>query len=140
LRWVLAFVRVLPRCAARALTVASRDRPGAGDVTFAPLSRPPLAERRTDRRDMCSAPQLVDTLEMSLAVPEQLAPVETKIRQRRQLLAEEIGRTAESVTFNVSEARSAPASTAPTYSVAPPGWLATPHGLGRPYTSGRCGR
>ena len=36
---------------------------------------------------------------------EQLAPVETKIRQRRKSLADEIGRAAESVALNVSEAR-----------------------------------
>src|SRR5438477_182322 len=48
---------------------------------------------------------MFDTLEMSLSVLEQLAPIESKIRQRRKSLADEIGRTAESVAFNVSEAR-----------------------------------
>ena len=48
---------------------------------------------------------MFDTLEMSLAVLEQLAPVEIKIRQRRKSLADEIGRAAESVALNVSEAR-----------------------------------
>jgi len=48
---------------------------------------------------------MFDTLEMSLTVLEQLAPVETKIRQRRKSLADEIGRAAESVALNVSEAR-----------------------------------
>ena len=48
---------------------------------------------------------MFDTLEMSLTVLEQLAPMETKIRQRRKSLADEIGRAAESVALNVSEAR-----------------------------------
>jgi four helix bundle protein len=48
---------------------------------------------------------MFDTLEMSLTVLEQLAPVETKIRQRRKSLADEIGRAAESVALNISEAR-----------------------------------
>jgi four helix bundle protein len=48
---------------------------------------------------------MFDTLEMSLTVLEQLAHVETKIRQRRKSLADEIGRAAESVALNVSEAR-----------------------------------
>ena len=46
-----------------------------------------------------------DTLEMSLTVLDQLATVEPKIRQRRKSLADEIGRAAESVALNVSEAR-----------------------------------
>jgi four helix bundle protein len=48
---------------------------------------------------------MLDALEMSLTVLEQLAPVETKIRQRRKSLADEIGRAAESVALNISEAR-----------------------------------
>ena len=48
---------------------------------------------------------MFDTLEMSLTVLEQLAPVETKVRQRRKSLADEIGRAAESIALNVSEAR-----------------------------------
>jgi len=48
---------------------------------------------------------MFDTLEMSLTGLEQLAPVETKIRQRRKSLADEIGCAAESVALNVSEAR-----------------------------------
>ena len=48
---------------------------------------------------------MFDTLEMSLTVLEQLAPMESKIRQRRKSLADEIGRAAESVALNVSEAR-----------------------------------
>ena len=46
-----------------------------------------------------------DTLEMSLAVMEQLAPIETKVRLRRRSLADEIGRAAESTALNVSEGR-----------------------------------
>ena len=46
-----------------------------------------------------------DTLEMSLTVLDQLATVEPKIRQSRKSLADEIGRAAESVALNVSEAR-----------------------------------
>jgi four helix bundle protein len=46
-----------------------------------------------------------ETLEMSLAVLDRLAAVEPKIRQRRKSLADEIGRAAESVALNVSEAR-----------------------------------
>ena len=48
---------------------------------------------------------MFDTLEMSLTVLEQLAPLETKLRQRRKSLADEIGRAAESIALNVSEAR-----------------------------------
>jgi four helix bundle protein len=43
-----------------------------------------------------------DALEMSLVVLEQLAPVEAR---ERKSLADEIGRAAESVALNVSEAR-----------------------------------
>jgi four helix bundle protein len=46
-----------------------------------------------------------DTLEISLTVLDQLATVEPKIRQRRKSLADEIGRAAESIALNVSEAR-----------------------------------
>jgi four helix bundle protein len=46
-----------------------------------------------------------DALEMSLVVLEQLAPVEARVRQKRKSLADEIGRAAESVALNVSEAR-----------------------------------
>jgi four helix bundle protein len=48
---------------------------------------------------------MFDTLEISLSVLEQLTSVETKIRQRRKSLADEIGRAAESVALNISEAR-----------------------------------
>ena len=46
-----------------------------------------------------------DALEMSLVVLEQLAPVEARVRQKRKSLADEIGRAAESVALNISEAR-----------------------------------
>jgi len=46
-----------------------------------------------------------DALEMSLVVLEQLAPVEARVRMKRKSLADEIGRAAESVALNVSEAR-----------------------------------
>ena len=46
-----------------------------------------------------------DTLEMSLTVLDQLATVEPKIRAKRKSLADEIGRAAESIALNVSEAR-----------------------------------
>jgi four helix bundle protein len=46
-----------------------------------------------------------DTLEMSLTVLDRLAAVEPKIRQRRKSLADEVGRAAESIALNVSEAR-----------------------------------
>jgi four helix bundle protein len=46
-----------------------------------------------------------DALEQSLNVLDQLASVEPKIRQRRKSLADEIGRAAESVALNISEAR-----------------------------------
>ena len=46
-----------------------------------------------------------DTLEMSLVVLEQLAPVEARVRQKRKSLADEIARAAESVALNVSEGR-----------------------------------
>ena len=48
---------------------------------------------------------MFDTLEMSLTVLEQLAPLETKLRQRRKSLADEVGRAAESIALNVSEPR-----------------------------------
>ena len=48
---------------------------------------------------------MFDTLEMSLTVLEQLAPLEIKLRQRRKSLADEVGRAAESIALNVSEAR-----------------------------------
>jgi four helix bundle protein len=46
-----------------------------------------------------------EALEMSLVVLEALAPVEARVRQKRRSLADEIGRAAESVALNVSEAR-----------------------------------
>jgi len=46
-----------------------------------------------------------DVLEVSLTVLEQLAPVETKLRQRRKSLADEVIRAGESVALNISEAR-----------------------------------
>ena len=46
-----------------------------------------------------------ETLEMSLTVLDRLAAVEPKLRQRRKSLADQIGRAAESVALNVSEAR-----------------------------------
>ena len=48
---------------------------------------------------------MFDTLEISLTVLEQLAPLETKLRQRRKSLADEVGRAAESIALNISEAR-----------------------------------
>jgi len=48
---------------------------------------------------------MFDTLEMSLTVLERLALLEPKLRQRRKSLADEIGRAAESIALNVSEAR-----------------------------------
>jgi four helix bundle protein len=48
---------------------------------------------------------MFDTLEMSLTVLERLAPLEPKLRLRRKSLADEIGRAAESIALNVSEAR-----------------------------------
>ena len=44
-------------------------------------------------------------LEMSLAVLDQLATLEPKIRMKRKSLADQIGRAAESVALNVSEGR-----------------------------------
>jgi len=48
---------------------------------------------------------MFDTLEMSLTVLERLASLEPKLRQRRKSLADEVGRAAESIARNVSEAR-----------------------------------
>src|SRR5437868_13659664 len=45
------------------------------------------------------------TLEMSLAVLEQLAPLESKRRQRGKSLADEVCRAAESIALNISEGR-----------------------------------
>jgi len=47
---------------------------------------------------------MFDTLEMSLTVLERLASLEPKLRQRRKSLADEVGRAAESIALNVSEA------------------------------------
>ena len=44
-------------------------------------------------------------LEMSLTTLELLAPIETKVRQRRKSLADEMARAAESIALNTSEAR-----------------------------------
>ena len=46
-----------------------------------------------------------DALEISLTTLEMLGPLEAKVRQRRKSLADEIGRAAESVALNTSEAR-----------------------------------
>ena len=46
-----------------------------------------------------------DALEMSLTVLSQLAPIETKLRQRRKSLADEVVRAGESVALNISEGR-----------------------------------
>ncbi len=48
---------------------------------------------------------MFDALEISLTVLERLAPLEPKLRARRKSLADEVGRTAESVALNISEAR-----------------------------------
>ncbi len=46
-----------------------------------------------------------DAQEAALAVLEQLAPLEAKLKQRRKSLADEVIRAAESVALNVSEGR-----------------------------------
>jgi four helix bundle protein len=46
-----------------------------------------------------------DALEISLITLEMLGPLEGKVRQRRKSLADEIGRAAESIALNTSEAR-----------------------------------
>ena len=46
-----------------------------------------------------------DALEISLTTLEMLGPLEAKVRQRRKSLADEIGRAAESIALNTSEAR-----------------------------------
>jgi len=50
-------------------------------------------------------PMPFDTLEVSLTVMDRIAEVEPKIRAKRKTLADEIGRAAESIALNVSEAR-----------------------------------
>src|SRR5262249_46046711 len=62
------------------------------DVRSAALSGDDGPGARGDHKE----DPMFDTLEMSLTVLEQLAPMETKIRQRRKSLADEIGRAAES--------------------------------------------
>ena len=57
---------------------------------------------------------MFDTLEMSLTVLERLASLEPKLRQRRKSLADEVGRAAESIALNVSEAPQRAAWIAPT--------------------------
>jgi four helix bundle protein len=46
---------------------------------------------------------MFDALEMSLVVLEKLGPVETKLRQQRKSLADQVERAAESVALNVAE-------------------------------------
>ena len=46
-----------------------------------------------------------EVLDLSLTVLDQLAPLESKIRQRRKSLADQICRAAESVALNLSEGR-----------------------------------
>ena len=46
-----------------------------------------------------------DVLEVSLDVMDLLASVEAKVRTKRKSLADQIGRAAESISLNVSEAR-----------------------------------
>ena len=46
-----------------------------------------------------------DALEISLTMLEHLEPLETKVRQRRKSLADQIGRAAESVALNIAEGR-----------------------------------
>ena len=48
---------------------------------------------------------MFDTLEISLVVLEQLAKLESKLRQRRKSLADEATRAAESIALNISEGR-----------------------------------
>ena len=48
---------------------------------------------------------MFDTLEVALVVLEQLAQLESKLRQRRKSLADEATRAAESIALNVSEGR-----------------------------------
>jgi four helix bundle protein len=48
---------------------------------------------------------MFDLIEVALTVMELLAPLEARVRQRRKSLADEIGRAAESVALNASEAR-----------------------------------
>jgi hypothetical protein len=59
---------------------------------------------------------MFDTLETSLTVLEQLAPLETKLRQRRKSLADEVGRAAD----RSREARQRAVLIAPICSAAPP--------------------
>jgi four helix bundle protein len=44
-------------------------------------------------------------LEFSLAVMDQLAPIERKLRQQRKSLADQVGRAAESIALNFAEGR-----------------------------------
>ena len=48
---------------------------------------------------------MFDVLAMSLKVLEELESVETKLRQRRKSLADQVERAAESVALNVAEGR-----------------------------------
>ncbi len=48
---------------------------------------------------------MFDALEAALAVMDQLAPIERKLRQKRKSLADQVGRAAESVALNLAEGR-----------------------------------
>jgi hypothetical protein len=75
-----------------------RGNAGLGPTTT--TTTPPALGRHPQENLMA-----FDALEQSLTVLDQLASVEPKIRQRRKSLADEIGRAAESVALNISEAR-----------------------------------
>src|SRR5207244_653456 len=72
------------------------------------------ARRRGARRQRCAAvvassascsERAGDTLEVALLVLEQLAQLESKLRQRRKSLADEATRAAARIALNVSEGR-----------------------------------
>ena len=48
---------------------------------------------------------MFEALELSLCVLDQLATVEPKLRAKRKSLADQIGRSAESIALNLSEGR-----------------------------------
>lgn len=48
---------------------------------------------------------MFDALETSIAVQEQLAPLEAKIRQHRKTLAEQIAKAVDSIALNLAEGR-----------------------------------
>ena len=95
---------VTPRASPQ--VIDRRDASGGAALVTGRALRGRIGRRRPRRSEAKHKEVLTfDTLEMSLTVLERLAPLEPKLRLRRKWLADEVGRAAESIALNVSEAR-----------------------------------